>query len=140
MPTLANIGYLQFAMLAIASPQVYGATEEVLSVSGVGFKTGFKDVTNFDSAAGFREFIADLKEGNEVTVVCNHRLSSNTNQLAFKAAQEAGVNRTFRLTYTGASPNLKITFTASPTGFEYLPSTTDQNQLQYSLKISGSIT
>lgn len=137
--TLANIGYLQFYLGTTASPTVYNSVEEVVSVSNLGFDSSSIDVTNFDSLAGYKEFIAALKEGVDVTVVCNHRLSSNTQQLAFITAAKAGVKRNFRLTYIGASPLLHIKFEAAPTGLKYLPSVTDRNQLEFTLKISGAL-
>lgn len=141
MSTQASIGYLQFYIrnLPATSPQSYIAVEEVVSVSNLGFQSGQIDVTNFDSTAGYKEFIADLKEGVEVTVTCNQRFTNNTGQLALYNAAVAGVNREFRLTFTAASPNKKVNFTAAITGFKYVPSVTTAHTLEFTLKISGDL-
>lgn len=140
MPTLANIGYLTFDMGSTGSPIAWSThIEEVNDVSNVGFENDSIDVTNFDSAAGYKEFIGALKEGVDVTIRVNHRLASNTGQLAFITAQKAGINRYFRLGYVGGSPLQYIKFIGAMRGVKYLPSQTDRNQIEFTVKISGDL-
>lgn len=132
MPTLANIAGFTLALGSGASPQVYNTIEEVVSVGGLGTIGEDLDVTNFDSADGQREFIAGLSEGNEVTVECND--VNGTQQAAMIAA--TGANRHFRARWTKVSPNRTVIFIASVKGYEYVPSTTEQNKINFTLKIS----
>lgn len=132
MPTLATIAGFQLALGSGASPQVYNTIEEVTSVGGLGTVGEDLDVTNFDSADGQREFIAGLSEGNEVTVECND--VSGAQQAALIAA--IGTNRHFRARWTKISPNRTVIFIASVKGYEYVPSTSEQNKLNFTLKIS----
>jgi hypothetical protein len=137
MATQAIIGYLSLGMQAFGgSPIAYPTLEEVLSASGIGQTASQVDVTNWDSAAGSKEFIAGLKEGDEVTVECNHR-PAGVEQLKWIAAAVAGQTRAFRLTYLGVSPNKKVNFSAAVLGYTYMPSATEQSKIQFRLKISG---
>lgn len=140
MTTNATIGYNKLEVQAYGgSPVTYQNVEEVRSVGGIGHTGTQVDVTNFDSAAGYREFIAGLKEGNAVTVTCNRLRTGNTQQLSLIASAVAGQNRNFRLRYTGASPELVTNFAAAVLGYSLLPSSTDPNTIEFQLKISGAL-
>lgn len=133
MATLAHIAGFKLKLGDNASPQVYSDIEEVISVGGLGTVGEDLDVTNFDSTDGQREFIAGLSEGNEVTVEMND--IAGTQQAALIAAK--GTNRHFQALWTKHSPNRTVTFIASVKGYEYVPSTTEQNKLTVTLKISS---
>lgn len=133
MATLATIAGFKIKLGDNASPQVYTAIEEVTSVGSLGTVGEDLDVTNFDSADGQKEFIAGLSEGNEVTVECND--VNGTIQAAVIAA--VGTNRHFQALWTKVSPNRTVTFIASVKGYEYAPSTTEQNKLTFTLKVSS---
>lgn len=140
MTTGANIGFNKLSVQAFSgSPVTYQNVEEVRTVGGLGHTGSQVDVTNFDSAAGFREFIAGLKEGREVTVTCNRLASGNAVQLSLIASANAGQNRNFKLTHTAQSPQLVVSFAAAVLGYTYLPSATDPNSLEFQLKISGAL-
>lgn len=140
MATGASIGYNKLSVQAYGgSPQTYQNVEEVRSISGLGHTGQQVDVTNFDSAAGYREFIPGLKEGREITVTCNWLQTSNTQQLSLIASANAGQNRNFKLTYTASSPQKVVSFAAAILGYTYSPSATDPNTLEFQLKISGAI-
>jgi len=133
MATLAAIAGFTLKLGDNASPQVYTTIEEVLSVGSLGTVGEDLDVTNFDSTDGQREFIAGLSEGNEVTVECND--VAGTIQDTLVAAK--GTNRHFQAVWTKVSPNRTVTFIASVKGYEYQPSTTEQNKITFTLKISS---
>lgn len=133
MATLAQIAGFKLKLGNDASPQVYSDIEEVISVGALGTIGEDLDVTNFDSAAGQREFIAGLSEGNEVTVECND--VNGTQQTAMVNA--TGNNRHFRAVWSAFSPERTVTFIASVKGYEYAPSTTEQNKINFTLKVSS---
>ena len=133
MATLATIAGFKLKLGNTASPVVYADIEEVTSVGSLGTVGEDLDVTNFDSAAGQREFIAGLSEGNEVTVECND--VNGTEQANMIAA--VGANRHFQATWTSVSPNRTVIMIASIKGYEYAPSTTEQNKINFTLKVSS---
>lgn len=137
--TLATISHWQFKLQTLASPITLQSIEEVVSVAGIGTTSPTVDVTNFDSPAGTKEYIAGLAEGSEFTVECNYIPSgSNKQKLAMDAA-DAKVNRSFSLIYTGSSPNRSFTGTVACQGWEIVPSATSQNLLRLNYKITGNI-
>lgn len=132
MATLAQIAGFKLKLGDNSSPQSYSDIEEVLSVGQLGSVGEDLDVTNFDSADGQREFIAGLSEGNEIPVECND--IAGTQQEALVAAK--GTNRHFQAVWTKVSPNRTVTFIASVKGYEYAPSNTEQNKINFTLKVS----
>jgi len=137
--TAATISGWKFRLGDNASPEVFNAIDEVVSVTGVGAQGEDLDVTNFDSATGYKEFISGLKEGSEVVVEANY-LPAATQQLAMMTAVEAGINRNFQLAYTTSSPERTFTFAGSPKGYTINPSATEANRITFTIKISGAIT
>jgi hypothetical protein len=133
MATLAQIAGFTIQLGNEASPQVYTTIEEVLNVGALGTTSDDLDVTNFDSTDGQKEFIAGLAEGNEITIECND--VGGTIQTALIAAQ--GNNRHFKANWTKVSPNRTVTFIASVKGYEYAPSNTEQNKINFTLKVSS---
>jgi len=139
MTTLANISRWQFLLGTAASPQVLTAIEEVYSVSPVGKSNQLVDVTNFDSPAGTKEFIAGLAEGDEITVEANF-IPGATMQTAAMTAVDSGATRKARLTYTGSSPNKTWSFDAVCMSYGVQPSPTERNTIRFTFKITGSVT
>ncbi len=136
MATVATIGLWKFAHATVGAPTTYVDLEEVTDVSGVGVSAEEVDVTNFDSPAGTKEFIAGLKEGQEVSVECNY-IPAATEQDSLMDQVDAGVNISFQATYNATQT---FTFTGSPKGYTITPSTTDANKISFTIKISGDIT
>lgn len=139
MATAANISKFKFRLGNAASPEVFNAVEEVLSISGFGLNNELLDVTNFDSPAGTREYIAGLADGAEITVECNY-LPAGTQQSALKTAVGSQVTRNFQIAYTGTSPETTFNFAAVCMGWTIDPSPTEQNRITFTVKISGAIT
>jgi hypothetical protein len=139
MATAATISGFSFLLGTAASPQVLTAIEEVISVSGVGKTNQLLDVTNFDSDAGTREYIAGLAEGDEITVECNWK-SGATMQLAAMVAVDSGATRNARLRYNNSSPQRSWSFGAVCLGYAVAPSSTEQNRITFTYKISGAVT
>ena len=129
MATAATIGGWTFSSGGTA-------IEEVLSVSGLGKTNDTIEVTNFDSDAGTKEYIAGLADGAEITVECNY-IAAGAGQLAARAAVNAGTNVEVVMTYSTSTEI--FTFQASPQSWSVSPSTTDQNRCEFVYKISGDI-
>lgn len=139
MATRATVGYLNLAFQAYTgSPITYRTLEEVTDVSGLGVDSPLIDVTNFDSTPGTKEFVAGPAEGKEVTVTCN--LTWQTYQLLLINYVDNKRSTSFKMTWTGVSPNRTKTFTAACAGYSFGPSLTAANSITFTLKISGAIT
>ena len=135
--TSATRGSWAFSTGTNASPIVYTALPEVLSVSGIGQTNPLIDATSFDSTA--KEYIAGLADGTEVQVECNY-IAANAAILALITNIEAGNTIYFKAYYTGSSPVKTFVFAAVCLSYEITPSFSDKNMIKFSLKISGSIT
>lgn len=136
--TQATISGWQFKLGSTASPPVYTAVEEVFNISGLGKTNQQIDVTNFDSPAGTKEFIAGLAEGEEITVECNY-VNGATQQDAMVTAVNTAANRSFQVAFTKVSPEETFTFTGTPLSWKIGPSPTDKNTITFTVKISGDI-
>ena len=137
--TQANIGNWKFYLLLTStSPNAYAAVEEAFTISGLGKTNNLVDVTNFDSPTGTMEYIAGLADGQEITVECNYYPSA-TVQAAMIAAADAGLNRSYRISYIGSSPIETFTFTGVPLSWVITPSATEQSTITFTVKISGDI-
>jgi hypothetical protein len=128
MATAADIGKWTFSQGAVP-------IEEVLSVSELGTSNSLIDVTNFDSAAGRMEYIAGLSDGSEVSIECN-RVDGATGQAAMVTAVRAQSTESFVLTYDATTI---YTFDAVCMSEVISPSTSEQNKLSFSIKVSGDI-
>jgi len=127
--TAATIGKWAFTHAATA-------VEEVLDVSGLGVSNNLVDVTNFDSPAGTMEYIAGLADGTEFTVQCN-RLEAGTGQNALIADVDAGATAAFTLVYDSTGTR---SFNGVCMGYTEEPSTSEQNKISFTIKVSGNIT
>ncbi len=111
--------------------------EEVLSVSGLGKTNDTIEVTNFDSPAGTKEYIPGLADGSEISVECNY-IDTATAQAALIASVDAGSSVAVIMTYDATAA--VYTFTAAAQSWNIVPSTSDQNRIEFSMKVSGDIT
>src|SRR5690349_12088630 len=80
-----------------ASPEVFTPVAEVLSLKRSGAKTDFVDVTNMDSADGFHEYLASLKDSGDVNVSANW-IPGDTSQAALETAFVAGTASNWLIT------------------------------------------
>lgn len=95
MPSTAVLGYnVDFSIYNGAS---YTQVAEVTNITWPGYKRDAIDVTYMDSASSFREYIAGLIDGGEVTVEMNWVPSATDPILA---AMTAGVGQ-FKIQYNG---------------------------------------
>ena len=134
----ATISKWKFFFGSAASPSVLAAIEEVVSVSNIGKTNSLVDVTNFDSPEGTREYIAGLADGDEITIEANYYPTA-TQQIAVMTAVDAGATRLCRLSYTGSSPEKTWRFDAVCLSYSIVPSATERNSINFTLKITGNV-
>ena len=138
--TQANIGNWKLKLGDEASPEAFTAIEEVFEVGGLGKTNNLVDATNFDSPAGTMEYIAGLADGSEIAVTANY-IPGAVQQGELISAVDNRENRNFEMSYDdGGSPSETFGFTATCIGWQIVPSVTDRNQIQFTIKISGDIT
>lgn len=130
MATAAKLGYGSKLKRKIAG--TYTAVLEVLSVSGPNSEASDVDVTNFDSADGFREFINGLKDGGEVTFETNY---VKTEYARLLAVHVAGTLEDWQLLLTDGS-NIQFYGTVKSAGIE--TPVEPQIKNSFSAKVSGN--
>ena len=82
---------------------------EVVNVSGPGESRDMIDVSNHDSSDGFREFIAGLANGGEVSIEGNFKAADSTGQIALHTDFQAGTSRTLLITFPSSLGNISGT-------------------------------
>jgi predicted secreted protein len=90
---------------------------EVISISGPGESVDSLDVTSHDSANEFKEFIAGLRDGGEVSFEANFKSSDSDGQIALHTDFQAGTSRTCQITLPDSLGN--ISGTAICTRYEF---------------------
>ena len=74
-----------------ASPEVFTTIAEVTNIAGPTLSTEMIDVTNHSSASNFREKIASLKDGGEVTFSINYLPANATRVMVFRVTEPADI-------------------------------------------------
>jgi hypothetical protein len=119
-----------FSYLSTA-PSTYTALAEVLSITPPSISVETTDVTHMGSDDGFREYIASLKDGGEVTVNMNYVESSAT---LLQTLVLAGLE-TFKITFAGSSTYV---FSGIPTAFTFNDVVIDDKMaMSLTIKVSG---
>lgn len=104
------------------------------SIGGFKLKAETLDVTNHDSADGYKEFIAGLKDGGEFPMEGNF-IQNNAGQLALMASFGTGAVESFIVTFPDTST---WTFSAIVNGIEVgKADLKDQLSFAATLKITG---
>lgn len=119
-----------FAYLS-TDPSTYTTLAEVLSVTPPSISVETVDATHMGSDDGFREYIASLKDGGEVTVNLNYVESSAT---LLQTLVLAGVE-TFKVTFPGSST---FVFSGIPTNFAFDDVVIDDKvAMSLTIKVTG---
>ena len=114
-----------------SAPSTYTSLAEVLSVTPPTISVETVDVTHMASDDGFREYIASLKDGGEVTVNMNYVEASAT---LLTTLVLAGLE-TFKITFPGSST---YTFSGIPTAFAFDDVVIDDKvAMSLTIKVSG---
>jgi len=115
----------------ISSGSTYTDLAEVLSVTPPSISVETIDATHMGSDDGFREYIASLKDGGEVTVNLNYVEASAT---LLQTLVLAGVE-TFKVTFPGSST---FVFNGIPTAFAFDDVVIDDKiAMSLTIKVTG---
>jgi hypothetical protein len=141
MATAGKIGYGTLLKRGnAASPEVFTTLAEVRKIGSFGSKAGLVDMTNFDSANGFMEYLAAMKDGVQMTIECNF-IPTNATQgtsSGMIADHNAGTVRNFQLVLAGSLG----TFSFAGIVLEWnVPSLAPQDAItvSFGVKITGTI-
>lgn len=137
--TSAFVAGVTLKLGASGSPTSFSNLCEAVSISGIGKTNSLVDVTNFCSAAGTREFIAGLAEGEEVSFEMNY-LPGDANQQSLRSSVNSQETREFQLAITDGTDSETFTFFGVCLSWVLTPSIDAQNQVTFSVKITGDIT
>lgn len=117
----------------------YVTVEEIIDIDGPNREGSLIDVTNHDSASRYREFLQALRDGGNVTFVCNF-LPSATNQGKLETAFDDGLKRQFSITWTDGPPATVWYFDALVLNIANTGANQDdQLQQNVTLKITGPV-
>jgi predicted secreted protein len=111
---------------------------EVISISGPSENTDSYDVTSHDSSNEFREFIAGLHDGGEVSFEANFKSSDTTGQIALHTDFQGGTSRTCQITLPDSLGN--ISGTAICTKFEFSFPVDGPARISCTIKYTGKPT
>ena len=108
----------------------------MLDIPEVPHTREFVEATNQQSANGYREYIAGLKDAEEFTVPCNY-IPGDTSQEAVWDMYELGTARYWRLRETTTSPEATMTFLAIVAGVSYAYPVADKKVMNVTLRRTG---
>lgn len=110
---------------------------QVQGISGFGETNEQVDATTFCSN-GSREYIGGLADGEEMTLTMV--FENDATLAAMRTDVRNKTNKTGRIVVDAGSPSMIFSFTYTPLGWVMNPSVEDVNRIDYTLKISGTIT
>ena len=126
-----------------ASPEVFTTIAEVVSISGPGLSRDAIEISNHSSPSQFKQFVAGMKDGGEITLEINYDPAGATH-----GASSGGL--LYDLASGTAAVNYKLTFpdTAATewilpglvTGFEPGAPHDDKLSASVTIKVSGAPT
>ena len=141
MSTSAFIKGWTFAYDAdgLSSGTTFTTIPEVTEVSGLSETVELVEVTHFASTA--KEYVAGLADGSEITITCNF-LPGNAPQQEMISGTHSGKGTTnnYQFVCTDGTSTDTLTFAAVNIGYEIAPSLDSQNQITYTIKVTGAIT
>lgn len=123
-----------------ASPAAYTRICEITGISGVGEVNDQVESTTFCSD-GVREYIPGLADGSEITLDANFIVDSVGRDMLIAAVKNKET-RSFRIIVDDDGDdvtNLTFWFRAALLGWQFAPSVSEKNAIQFTLKISGAI-
>lgn len=116
--------------------EVFTTIAEVRDISGTSFAVSTEDVTNHDSSR-WREHIATIKEGGEITFDINYYSATTQDQLRTDMLNMT--RRNFQLVFP-TSPTETHAFAAYITGMEYAAPVEGVLAASITLTITGAVT
>lgn len=133
MPTGAMIGHTTTFEIESATPGTYTPVAEVLDVTPPGLSRDAVDATNSGSTDGWREYVAGLKDGGEVSFELNF-IPGGTAETAIFAEFAKDVTTNYRITFPNADTWI---FAGFITGFEPSAPQDDRMTATATFKLSG---
>lgn len=124
------------------SPETYTRVCSIFGIGGVGQTNALVDATTFCSG-GSREYIAGLADGSEVTLNANFETKNFTTSQIKKMIDDVGAKatRAFQIVLDDdISPSVILQFLATCLSWELGPSIDNKNTINFTVKISGTIT
>jgi len=121
-----------------ATPEVFAAIEEVISMGGFGKTNPLIDTTSHDSTA--REYIAGLPDGAEITLECNRVHTASNIQDDVIGEIDAKTTFNLQILLTDGTTLITYDFAVVPVSWNITPSYDDKTTLSMALKITGAIT
>jgi len=112
---------------------------ELSNISGPSQTADDIDMTSHNSADGFKEFIAGLRDAGEISIEGNFVPSNTKGQIAFHTDMQAGTARTCWISMPMATAS-SVTFSAYAKGFDSSFPVNDKIGVSGGLKISGKPT
>lgn len=116
--------------------EVFAAIAEVLTLTGPELAAEEIEVTNLDSAGGFKEFITGLVEGGTISLDLNW--IKGANQVTLRDDVAAGTQRNYRITFSD-SPATVANFAGVVTAFSFSTEPNSQIQSSATVRITGVI-
>jgi len=122
-------------------PETFTSIAELTSVSGPNLSMDTIDVTHMGSANAYREFIAGLKDGGDVSMDVNFLPADATQNMAagIMADLDARTKRNFQVVWSDTAATV-WSFSAFVTGFSPSSSLGDKLSATITLKITGKPT
>lgn len=144
MSTQARIGHgVLFQRQNDDSPPTYDSIAEVTNVSGPSLSRETQDASHSDSTERWRDFIAGMKDGGEVTVTMNFLPDHDTQKYATDGLLkdfDSNSLRNYRITFPGDSPQVSWTFAGLLTGWNPEVPVGETMTVTASFKVSGKPT
>lgn len=142
MTTNAFVGKVFLERGDGGSPETYTRVCQIFGIGGLGQTNALVDATTFCSN-GSREYIPGLADGSEVTLNANFETPSFSTSQIKKMIDDVGskATRAFQVVIDdGVNPAVTLQFLAACLSWELGPSIDNKNTINFSIKISGSIT
>lgn len=137
--TQAKIGYGTLLKFGDgASPESFTTVAEVINIDGPGLSRSIPEATHMESPDGYREYLAGLKDGEEVTVECNF-LPGNATQdpsTGVLSFFESGARKNWQVVWP-FSPAVTWEFSGIVTGFQPTTPVDDKITLSVTIKVTG---
>lgn len=139
--TSALIGHgMKLGVGDAASPEVFTNIAEVLSINFSASRDTV-DASNTDSTDGYREFIAGLNDGGEISIEANFLPGDATQNYTNGAASDIdnSTARNYKITWPDGS-STTLLFTGFLTALEYSASVEDRMTASMTFKVTGKPT